>query len=132
MAQGISVALPLRIDPIDGAYGLNREIESFAQQNIKTVVLTSPGERIMEPEFGVGIRRLLFEQNTSDLIGVLEGRVRSQVRRYVPFVDLKNVSVRSPTYGNGDIDMSALVLEIRYNIPAISQTDLFLTIPVSI
>ena len=33
MAQGISVALPLRIDPIDGAYGLNKEIESFAQQN---------------------------------------------------------------------------------------------------
>ena len=49
MAEGLSVALPLRIDEIDGAYGLNKDIITMAEQNLKMVVLTSPGERVMEP-----------------------------------------------------------------------------------
>ena len=132
MAQGISVALPLRIDPVDGAYGLNKEIESFANQNIKTVVLTSPGERVMEPEFGVGLRRLLFEQNTSGLVDAIRGRIEAQVKRYVPYVTLKEVKVESPSYPTGELDSRAITVSIRYFIPAISRTDLFLTIPLSV
>ena len=132
MAEGISVALPLRIDSVDGAYGLNKEIESFAKQNIKTVVLTSPGERVMEPEFGVGVRRLLFEQNTSGLVGAIRGRIEAQVKRYVPYVTLREVKVGSPSYPTGELDSRAITISIRYNIPAISQTDLFLTIPLSV
>ena len=60
MAEGLSVALPLRIDPIDGAYGLNKKVSEVASQNLRMIILTSPGERIMYPEFGVGIRQFLF------------------------------------------------------------------------
>jgi hypothetical protein len=54
MAEGLSVALPLRIDPIDGAYGLNRTLTQVAAQNLRMVILTSPGERIMFPDFSWG------------------------------------------------------------------------------
>jgi hypothetical protein len=70
-AQGLSVALPLRIDARDGAYGLNKNLLQVAEQNLKMVILTAPGERIMFPEFGVGVRNYLFEQNNSGLIGNL-------------------------------------------------------------
>ena len=53
MAQGLDVALPLYIDSIDGAYGLRKNLEEVVTQNLKMIILTSPGERVMVPKFGV-------------------------------------------------------------------------------
>ena len=39
MAEGLSVALPLRVDPVDGAYGLNKRITQVASQNLKMIIL---------------------------------------------------------------------------------------------
>jgi phage baseplate assembly protein W len=59
---GISPKVPLIYDPTDGPYQLNKNLKQTINQNLKMLVLTSPGERIMIPEFGVGLRRFLFEQ----------------------------------------------------------------------
>lgn len=37
------------------------------KQKLKTLILTNPGEKLMDPEFGVGIRKYLFE-STSGII----------------------------------------------------------------
>ena len=57
---GLSPKLPLSIDEIDGL-ATNKDFREVARQNLKMIVLTSPGERIMIPNFGVGIRNFLFE-----------------------------------------------------------------------
>ena len=57
---GISPKLPLTRDKQDG-YALNKTELDSIKQNVKMVVLTSPGERVMDPSFGVGIRKYLFE-----------------------------------------------------------------------
>ena len=67
MAEGLSVALPLAVNTTDGAYALNKDLESMADQNLKMVILTNPGERIMQPDFGSGIRQLLFEPISEEL-----------------------------------------------------------------
>ena len=59
MSKGLSPKLPLTKDPQDG-YALNKEYVELVQQNLKMILLTAPGERIMEPEFGVGLRNYLF------------------------------------------------------------------------
>jgi phage baseplate assembly protein W len=96
MAEGLSVALPLRIDPIDGAYGLNKTLTQVAAQNLRMVILTSPGERMMFPEFGVGIRRYLFEQNTTSTLGVIRSRIEQQVSTYLPYIRILDLSIDSP------------------------------------
>ncbi len=59
--KGFSVKLPLSTDKIDGPYVLNKTLESTIKQNLKMLVLTEPGERVMNGNFGVGLKRLLFE-----------------------------------------------------------------------
>ena len=54
MAEGLSVALPLEVNPNDGAYGVHKDLQSVARQSLKMLILTAPGERIMAPDFGVG------------------------------------------------------------------------------
>ena len=67
MAAGISVKLPLRVTAEDGPYALTKDLVSTTKQNFKNLVLTSPGERVMDINFGVGIYGLLFENYNSDI-----------------------------------------------------------------
>lgn len=132
MAEGLSVALPLRIDPIDGAYGLNKTLTQVAAQNLRMVILTSPGERIMFPDFGVGIRRYLFEQNTTSTLGVIRSRIEQQVSTYLPYIRILDLSVDSPEVVGSvvEIDKSRVLIRIRYSVPSANVVS-DLTIPVS-
>ena len=87
---GISPRLPLRRDPVDG-FSLNKTIPEAVHQNLKNLFLTAPGERIMLPDFGVGIRNYLFEQNVPEVHEAIERRAVQQVSRYMPFVILKSI-----------------------------------------
>tara|TARA_R110001583_G_scaffold122784_3_gene274065 strand:+ start:583 stop:990 length:408 start_codon:yes stop_codon:yes gene_type:complete len=132
-AQGLSVALPLRIDARDGAYGLNKNMLQVAEQNLKMVILTSPGERIMFPEFGVGVRSYLFEQNSSGVTEAISQRIRQQVAKYLPYIKLLNLNVFSPEVQfaqPGTTDKTTIIIKIRYSVPSASVVA-DLTIPVS-
>ena len=88
--SGKSPKLPLYRDSQDG-YTLNKTLRAVARQNLKMVILTSPGERIMIPDFGVGIRQYLFENPTEDIFFDLRSRLFEQARKYVPYVTINSV-----------------------------------------
>ena len=133
-SQGLSVALPLRIDARDGAYGLNKNLLQVAEQNLKMVILTAPGERIMFPNFGVGARNFLFEQSTSDTKSVLSQRIFQQVGQYLPYIKIIDLQVSSPadqfSSQLGAVDKTTIIISIKYSVPSASLTA-DLTIPVS-
>ena len=87
MASGLAARLPLGLSQVFGAYDLLTTYEEVAKQNLKMLVLTSPGERIMDPNFGVGIRQFLFEQETRFLQQEIQQRIIQQVSKYLPFLD---------------------------------------------
>ena len=60
--SGITLKTPVSISPEDGFYTLTKNVRENAKQSLKMIVLTSPGERVMNPQFGVGIKQYLFEQ----------------------------------------------------------------------
>ena len=55
------------------------------------ILLTAPGERIMDPEFGVGIRNYLFEPNSISTRSKIKSAINRQVGKYLPFVDIENI-----------------------------------------
>lgn len=115
MAEGLSVALPLAVNTSDGAYALNKDIESMAAQNLKMVILTNPGERIMQPEFGAGIRRFLFEPATADTVEVVKDAIQEQVSKYLPYIDLLQLNVFV-----SETDAASLVISITYAVPSVN------------
>jgi hypothetical protein len=132
MAEGLAVELPLNMDPVDGAYGLHKRLIDMAAQNLKMIVLTSPGERIMAPNFGVGIRRYLFEPNTPGTIENIRNRIIQQVKTYLPYIVIRDLRVYSPAIPGGqlgDIDKTTLMISISYAVPAANASST-LTIPV--
>ena len=124
MAEGLSISLPLSLDEKSGPYKSNVTLDEVAQQNIKMIVLTNPGERVMAPDFGVGIRNYLFEQETPFLVSDIQTRINTQVEKYAPFIKILELNI------NIDSDSGFLSVQIKYAVPAggiVSD----LTIPVS-
>ena len=93
---GISVKLPLSRDPESG-YKLNKTLKQVARQNLKMLVLTAPGERIMIPEFGVGLRNYLFENITTEVFYDIRQEIIAQVQTYFPFIIINSVDFQRET-----------------------------------
>tara|TARA_B100001250_G_C19089999_1_gene482262 strand:+ start:110 stop:505 length:396 start_codon:yes stop_codon:yes gene_type:complete len=120
--RGISVQLPLVYGQSDGPYILNKNIGQVIKQNFKNLVLTSPGERVMEPEFGVGLRQLLFEGISSRTYQVLEERLLEQINDYMPFLNVEEVDFLSAD-NTPEMDLNAVTVRIVYNVGSIDSRD---------
>ncbi len=96
-------------------YDYIRNLEDLVKQNLKNILLTIPGERSMDPDFGVGVSTYLFE-NYGSFESDLRQSIFSQVSRYAPFVDLKTVDI------SGEDD-HVLRVTIKYEIPTLSVED---------
>ena len=65
-----------------------------SKSNLINILLTQPGERIMQPKFGVGLRQLLFE-NTPDTESI-KLQITNQVERYLPQITITDIFVDQP------------------------------------
>ena len=99
----IGVAFPL--DETNMFSGTETLMEQ-AKANLLNVLLTYPGERVNMPRFGVGLKKLLFE-NKIDL-KTLEEKVKKQTAYYVPNIIVTNVFV------DMDKDKTTLFVSITY------------------
>lgn len=113
-----SVALPLTYDSGDGFTMLKR-IRDVAKQNFKMLILTIPGERVMEPDFGVGLKRYLFENFSETVYAEIDARIRKQVAIYMPMLVIQEIEFMS-----SDQDNNYLAVSIAYQIPGIGVKDL--------
>ena len=120
--EGISVSLPLTYDSVDGPYELNKNLRDVVKQNLKNLVLTSPGERVMLPDFGVGARRFLFEPNTGLVFSDLKSKITSQVTKYLPFIQLEDLIVLTSEQ-DASLSPNSARLILKYNIGVVNEQD---------
>jgi phage baseplate assembly protein W len=116
--SSFGVALPLSYDSADGFRMLKR-IKEVIKQNFKMLVLTNPGERVMEPEFGVGLKQYLFENFGQGTFQAIDTNIRSQTAKYMPVIAIREIN-----FGQSTTNENLLALSISYSIPAISDSDL--------
>ena len=120
--QGYSVSLPLIYDKQDGPYRLNKTLKDVVRQNLKNLILTDPGERIMIPNFGAGIRRLLFEPMNSVVRGKVTSRIISQVSEYMGFVQISDIIVLT-SENDPDLGPNTVRLVVKYNLGNVNDSD---------
>jgi len=110
--------LPLTLDSGDGYTSIKR-LKVLIKQNFKMLILTNPGERVMSPDFGVGIREFLFENYESNVYARIESRIIEQANRYIPIINIKRIE-----FGAERIDENSLSIRVEYTIPDIAARDL--------
>jgi len=119
---GYSPKFPLQFDNYVGAYALTQTLKEVVKQNFINLMLTSPGERIMDINFGVGLRNYLFEQNTSQLKSKIAADVRYQTSKYMPFISLDTINF-SKSQGTDGYDDQILNVSIHYSVSSMNILD---------
>lgn len=87
------------------------------KQAVKTIVLTPPGSRLFEPNFGCGVGAYLFELIDNDTASRLERTIKNALGTYEPRILVNNVIVKV------DQDRSSLDVEIEYLIKELQEYD---------
>lgn len=95
----------------------------LAKSHLKMLVLTSPGERVMDPEFGVGIRRFLFEMNSPSTYDRVRGKIYTQVRKYLPYIQIVSVDFTPPPDNAAGNERYKVDISIKYYIKPLNVTD---------
>tara|TARA_R100001594_G_C3890277_1_gene228237 strand:+ start:132 stop:509 length:378 start_codon:yes stop_codon:yes gene_type:complete len=115
---GISPKLPLIVDDLDGHYGLTKTIREAVKQNFKNLLLTSPGERVMDQDFGVGLRSFLFENFTVEVGENIKYRIYNQTKLYMSFIEINSIDLNQ-----SQDKLSTLFVKIDYSIPKLGAND---------
>jgi phage baseplate assembly protein W len=101
---------PFRIDPVSGQ-AAQSPYAKHVDEMIRQILLTAPGERADLPEFGCGLRQLLFAPNSDALLATTQLMVQQSLNRWLGTqITLQNVAV---TPGPGG-DYSQILVQVEY------------------
>ena len=114
----IGVKLPLTTDSMDG-FTMTKTLKDAIKQNFKMLILTNPGERVMDPEFGVGIQQFLFSNYSENIDIQIRERINQQVAIYMPAI-----LVHSINFYASNPDTNSIAFQIAFSIPDVGISDL--------
>jgi phage baseplate assembly protein W len=103
--------------PVDQDEDLTDPLRQI-KQNFRTLLLTRAGEKLGDPEFGIGIQNFLFEMNTIETQSQINSRIKSQVSIYMSYIQITNIKLQR--FDNND---SGLYVAVSYFVPQINQQD---------
>jgi phage baseplate assembly protein W len=86
--------------------------EDDVRESVRIILGTDPGERVMRPDFGAGLRALVFAPINSTTIALAQHRVKQALILWEPRIDDIDVQVEA------DPAQGRLVISIRYRIRA--------------
>ena len=84
-----------------------------AKTNLKNLLLTKQGERVMQPNFGTGLHSLLFEQLTENLEEDLIDTITKSVNFWLPYITIEEVDVMMTDEMK---DMNKAEMNIKFSV----------------
>ena len=109
-------ALPFSID-VTSRQVSTTDYASHVDQMIRQVLLTAPGERVDLPQFGCGLRQLVFSPLSSALAVNTEINVRQSLDRWLAgVIDVAAVTALSSDDPGGPTEPGTLEVTITYTL----------------
>jgi phage baseplate assembly protein W len=92
------------------AIGPDDEINMAADEDdireaIRIILETDPGERVMRPDFGAGLRRMVFEPINTSTMTLVQQRVEAALIAWEPRIDVQQVVVSAERAALGVLDI---------------------------
>ena len=98
---------PFAIDAGGGRAAEESDYDTYVRQLIRQVLLTAPGERINRPDFGAGVRRMVFAPNSPATATLAQTYVYQALTRWLATViKVEEVKVAAVE--------STMLIDVRY------------------
>ena len=95
-----------------GVFGLSYTTEAQAISNLKNLILTSKGERVMQPDFGCMLDGIIFEPNTDVIVRKIQDGLEEDIKFWLPYIIVDNIHVnRTPDQHIVDVILDFRVTE---------------------
>ena len=112
----IGLSFPLRRDKFND-FAMTKNSLEQAQHNLKNLLLTYPGERVGQPDFGSRLRELCFEQIDDTLPERIEEEVRRAVSVWLPYINIIDVATLTE-----EGDKNKIFVRMKYSTSLNPQT----------
>jgi uncharacterized protein len=113
MTQAVSLtrihalAYPLGLNPNSRKLAEETDYDAYVVGLIKQILLTAPGERINRPEFGVGVKRLIFAAGPDTAHAFTKALVLEGLTKHLKdIISVEAIGVRS--------EEASLFIDINY------------------
>jgi phage baseplate assembly protein W len=95
-------------------FSINYTTLTQAKDNLKNLILTKKGERLMNPEFGCDVWRVLFEPLNGVLVETsIENAIVEAVSIWLPYLNIDTIVF---DYDENDIDNHRIALDIKFSL----------------
>ena len=109
------ISMSFKFNPLSGDL-ISLSNENAIARAVRNIVLTTPGEKFFDPDFGSSISEILFE-NVDDITAVsIRDEIRSSLSNYEPRVELIDVNV-DPNFDENQFDVLITYRIIGVDIP---------------
>ena len=98
----VGLSFPLRADTTNN-FAMTRNSLQQAQFNLKNLLLTNIGERVMHPTFGCKLLEVCFEQQDNQLPSRVDTIVREAVEKWLPYITISEVETLTNKGDKGQI-----------------------------
>ena len=106
------LSMSFKFNPLSGDL-IALKNENAIARAVRNIVLTTPGEKLFDPDFGSSVSEILFE-NVDEITAVsIQDEIRNCLNNYEPRVDLVDVNV-DPNFDENQFDV-----KITYRIVGI-------------
>ena len=109
------LSMSFKFNPLSGDL-IALKNENAIARAVRNIVLTTPGEKLFDPDFGSSVSEILFE-NVDDITAVsIRDEIRSSLSNYEPRVELIDVNV-DPNFDENQFDVLITYRIIGVDIP---------------
>ena len=98
----------------EGWFKSTKTTFNSVRNNIKSILLTERGQRIMQPSLGLNLKKYLFEPITDDIVSTIEGDIFETFDFWLPFVNILDLQI---TFNeNYDVGRNQINISLKFNI----------------
>ena len=122
----INIKFPLEDDNVTNRlFKMNSVTKEALTSNLILLLLTEKGERYYEPEYGVNIRKYIFEPKDGVTESDIEEEIRQTVKLFIPQLSISKVSFFGEIDDVGDDigdNQINILVEFKYSEDVFSET----------
>ena len=112
----IGIDLPFRkSNGIEGYFASTSTTIEAVKNNIRNLVNTHQGERFMQPQLGMNLRKYLFEQFSDEVVFSIQNDIVDTFKKWLPFVEIQDIQVNMSN-SNDSIGKNTMNITIVFNI----------------
>jgi phage baseplate assembly protein W len=111
--KSVGVSLPFTVGN-NGFFAVTYTTKEQIKSDLKNLILTNRGERLMQPEFGCNLRQAIFEQiDDGGVYEFIKNEIETSIQKWLPFVIVNSIEIKEDS---NSIDNNKINVSLNYTL----------------